>query len=175
MERGGICPTDASLLSTCGLFPEVDALVSENTCTLVVTVGPVLSVCSSGCSSRLPSLDKVPLEPAATDCRDANSIQLFKPRRLSGQSPGFSRATIGWRKFRRHRAAKSIAAPGSALSNAPSNCRSVGRGTPSVQMFGIESSPPRQSETDDEAQESFWSRLIDTPIMFPLNTILPST
>jgi hypothetical protein len=81
------------------MFPEVDALVSENACTVVVTVGPVLSVSSSGHSSRLPSLDKVPLEPAATDHRDKNSIQLFKPRRLSGQSLGFFRAPIGWQKL----------------------------------------------------------------------------
>ena len=68
------------------MFPEVDALISEDASTPVVTVGPVLSVSSSGHSSRLPSLDKVPLERAAfllkTNCR-------FKPRRLSGQSPGF--------------------------------------------------------------------------------------
>jgi hypothetical protein len=60
----------------------------EGTCTLVVTVGPVLSVSSSGRSSRLPSLDKVPLEPAASGCssRELRKSKLpFQPPRSSGQ------------------------------------------------------------------------------------------
>lgn len=138
------------------MFPEFDALVSENTCTPVVTVGPVLSVSSSGHSSRLPSLDKVPLEQAATDRRNTKLIQIYKPRRLTGLSPGFSYAPIGWRKLRCGAAATSTVAP---------VCSRFARCTAAL----------CRSEIKDDTQEIFWSRLIDTPIMFPLKTILPST
>jgi hypothetical protein len=67
VESGVAAQLESRSSKPAKLPSEVDALIPEGMCTLVVTVGPVLSVSSSGHSSRLPSLDKVPLEPAASD------------------------------------------------------------------------------------------------------------
>jgi hypothetical protein len=68
MDRGVLFLPYRNFATSALRFANPSSMPSaRKACCCAVIAGPVLSVSSSGHPSRLPSLDKVPLEPAAAE------------------------------------------------------------------------------------------------------------